>query len=629
MKIKIYVYFEGVLADFDGRVKELGIAPIHKDYSTAEEHKEDVRRFWEQIHEEKHFYDGLTPLPGSLEMVRTLYGEYKNIVVVSDSIADNGLNDTRAWIQKYLNKKVDLKNGGLYLSSGHENRKYILIDSAEEDINYWCDNGGRGIVYRSPQETLDRINGIVEALQLEDQKVFADKWEQTIQECKKQAAIVNADRSRGFITDEESRKERLGVAMDAWKQFKQFYQLEGIDVNDGEADNLYQEIYASVGIPLKKVPVRYYPSPEQLTVGTYWLHGIKNAEGLFHDNAPEGKTFKFKRMLKIGDETIPIDYYFTVEKEDHEMEKNRASKGGVWKCFDGRGKLEGYVWADASLDIREDEGELQSVALQDMYLNFTDPIWKMRSAHAVEGQRWLGLDKELPEDLKIPEEGFYSDETIGPPPRGLHYREQGIIAYDDTDEIVILGIKDRHAEVVEIPREINGKPVTVLDECCFTNCSESLRKVILPDTIREIGNSCFNNCKDLESIVLPDSINTIGSQAFCRCKGLTEIELPDSITTIGKFAFRDCTGLKKIVMPAGLKKLETGMFYDCSLPDDVDILLKEGLEIIESEIFKSWPHRLSFTLKLPHHVKTIADGAFVPGMNIVTDLPYDEKWFDC
>ena len=181
-------------------------------------------------------------------------------------------------------------------------------------------------------------------------------------------------------------------------------------------------------------------------------------------------------------------------------------------------------------------------------------------------------------------------------------QEFGIDEYED--HCVMGALLSREVEQVEIPAEINGKPVTTID------------------------GDCFFSCRNMKSILLPDSITEIGVQAFAMCKGLAEIDLPDSITTIGKFAFRDCTGLKKIVMPAGLKKLETGMFYDCSLPDDVDILLKEGLEIIESEIFKSWPHRLSFTLKLPHHVKTIADGAFVPGMNIVTDLPYDEKWFD-
>ena len=173
------------------------------------------------------------------------------------------------------------------------------------------------------------------------------------------------------------------------------------------------------------------------------------------------------------------------------------------------------------------------------------------------------------------------------------------------DHCVIGALLSRDVEQVEIPAEINGKPVTTID------------------------GDCFFSCRNMKSILLPDSIIEIGVQAFAMCIDLAEIELPDSITTIGKFAFRDCTGLKKIVMPSGLKRLETGTFGFCYLPDDVEITFKEGLETIESGIFSSGGLSLFFTLKLPRSVKTIANGAFVSGMNIITDLPYDEKWFEC
>ena len=180
-------------------------------------------------------------------------------------------------------------------------------------------------------------------------------------------------------------------------------------------------------------------------------------------------------------------------------------------------------------------------------------------------------------------------------------QEFGIDEYED--HCVIDALLSREAEQVEIPAEINGKPVTTID------------------------GDCFFSCRNMKSILLPDSIIEIGVQAFAMCKGLAEIELPDSITTIGKFAFRDCTGLKKIVMPSGLKRLETGTFGFCYLPDDVEIILKDGLETIEPRIFNSDGLSLSFTLRLPKSVKMIDGGAFVFGMNIITDLPFDEKWF--
>ena len=85
------------------------------------------------------------------------------------------------------------------------------------------------------------------------------------------------------------------------------------------------------------------------------------------------------------------------------------------------------------------------------------------------------------------------------------------------DEIVILGIKDPEAEIVEIPREIDGKPVTVLDGGCFTNCREYLRKVILPDTIKEIGDYAFAYCEKLEKPIIPVSVTKIGENIFANC----------------------------------------------------------------------------------------------------------------
>ena len=181
-------------------------------------------------------------------------------------------------------------------------------------------------------------------------------------------------------------------------------------------------------------------------------------------------------------------------------------------------------------------------------------------------------------------------------------QEFGIDEYED--HCVIGSLLSKEVEQVEIPAEINEKPVTA------------------------IGGDCFFACKNIKCVLLPESISELGVQAFAMCKGLTEIILPDGISNIGAFAFRDCTGLRKVVMSSGLKILRTGTFGFCYLPDKAEIILKEGLEEIESRVFSSGGLNLYFTLKLPKSVKKIAPGAFEPGMNIITDLPYDSEWFN-
>ena len=157
---------------------------------------------------------------------------------------------------------------------------------------------------------------------------------------------------------------------------------------------------------------------------------------------------------------------------------------------------------------------------------------------------------------------------------------------------------------VNIPYRINNKPVT------------------------RIGHDCFFNHPEIKTISFPDTLTSIGDNSFALCKGLRELVLPDSITDIGAYAFRDCTGLKRVVMPANLKVLRTGLFSFCYfLDDDVEIVLNEGLETIETRIFSGGGLGTYITLNVPKTVKSIAPGAFNYGMKIITSLPYDENWF--
>lgn len=333
-----------------------------------------------------------------------------------------------------------------------------------------------------------------------------------IGECKKEADILESAYHRGLITADGVRKEKLWEIGEAWKETISFCKAEGIDLEGRERDDAYQTLHKSIGITIKKVPVRYYPTVEMMTGSLYYIYGIRNAEVLFYEDSVIGRTFIFQISMKLGEEKIPVEYCFKIEREICELEKKGASWEG-WRCFEGHGKVEGYNWADASIHVREHEGKLQSVAIQKTYLRETAPIWKMHSPDPVIGTRWIGFYEEIRQNLEIEEGEFYDDETMAPP-RGRNYRQQGILAYDDTDEIVILGIRDEKAEVVVIPDEIDGKPVTVIDKSCFANCSKTLKKVILPDTLKEIGDYAFEQCEKLEKPVIPPSVTKVGRDLF-------------------------------------------------------------------------------------------------------------------
>ncbi len=135
--------------------------------------------------------------------------------------------------------------------------------------------------------------------------------------------------------------------------------------------------------------------------------------------------------------------------------------------------------------------------------------------------------------------------------------------------------------------------------------------------VREIGYGCFFNHPEITDIIFSDNLRKIGDSAFALCKGITKLYLPDGISDIGNYAFRDCTGLRKIVLPAGLKTLKQGVFAFSYLPEDLDITLNEGLEVIQSGVFSSGGLNLFFTVKLPSSVKECAADAFEPGIKII------------
>lgn len=100
--------------------------------------------------------------------------------------------------------------------------------------------------------------------------------------------------------------------------------------------------------------------------------------------------------------------------------------------------------------------------------------------------------------------------------------------------------------------------VTELDtENLFTNCY-SLKSVILPDNLTEIGPYMFSNCKSLVSLTIPQSVTVIGENAFSQC-AIETIVLPQNLTEIGTKAFY-ISSLKEIFIPKSVTYIGEAAF---------------------------------------------------------------------
>lgn len=80
--------------------------------------------------------------------------------------------------------------------------------------------------------------------------------------------------------------------------------------------------------------------------------------------------------------------------------------------------------------------------------------------------------------------------------------------------------------------------------------------MVIPNSVKTLGNETFFNCKSLQTIQLPSKLKTIGVDAFKNCKSLQTLKIPDSVTRIGKGAFDNCSSLETLVLPKRLKKMD-------------------------------------------------------------------------
>jgi len=133
---------------------------------------------------------------------------------------------------------------------------------------------------------------------------------------------------------------------------------------------------------------------------------------------------------------------------------------------------------------------------------------------------------------------------------------------------------------LELSEEGNGYVVVGIGS--FTE-----RDLVIPDTykglpVTEIGTGAFERCESLRSVVIPDSVVKIGSGAFANNSSLTHVTFGNGLVEIDDSAFMH-TSLLRITIPDSVQLIDDNAFADCRLLDSVD--LGEGIKAIGSYAF--------------------------------------------
>ncbi len=89
--------------------------------------------------------------------------------------------------------------------------------------------------------------------------------------------------------------------------------------------------------------------------------------------------------------------------------------------------------------------------------------------------------------------------------------------------------------------------------------------VVIPGSVKEIGEWAFEDNTALTSVVIPDSVKKIGFCAFYKCANLKCAVIPESITVIEDGAFEGCKNLTDVNIPDSVEEIGDGVFNDTAI----------------------------------------------------------------
>lgn len=132
----------------------------------------------------------------------------------------------------------------------------------------------------------------------------------------------------------------------------------------------------------------------------------------------------------------------------------------------------------------------------------------------------------------------------------------------------------------------------------------NLERIILPDSLREIGDYAFAEQPKLKEVALPEGLEDISSNfTFYHCSSLIELSIPSTLRDIsGSYVFSGI-GITELVLPAGLQDISgDNIFSSCKNLNKVS--LPDGMKEINGNNIFSYCNAL-YSLELPKDLELI------------------------
>ena len=197
-------------------------------------------------------------------------------------------------------------------------------------------------------------------------------------------------------------------------------------------------------------------------------------------------------------------------------------------------------------------------------------------------------------------------------------------------------------ETITIPSELDSYPVVSLSENSMSYNAQ-VKNIILPNTLRIIGDMSFVNCENLTSITIPESVTYIGAHAFgncyelktfnfnatnCQsaglveqdgaygfaqifqgCGNLTTVNIGDNVTKIPAGTFIGIP-ISEITIPASVQNIEMAAFYGCANLTNVNYMATNATTSMQA-MYGIFTETGDLALSITDNVTSIPDYLFL------------------
>jgi hypothetical protein len=203
-------------------------------------------------------------------------------------------------------------------------------------------------------------------------------------------------------------------------------------------------------------------------------------------------------------------------------------------------------------------------------------------------------------EVFIPKYAMYNDKQyrvtkLAPTEKPVYGKSLVNINASDRRKKPVMRYPIEYYSISNIRGKLNGTKSHFWDEYCTGESEErEITSIIIPDSIKVIGDDTFANFTRLKEISLPDSVTSIGERAFAvcwtmshltlsnslkeisvsafaNCQQLTKVDIPDSVTTIDAGAFSCCYNLTELTIGSGITQIKQGAFEDSKKLKEVKI----------------------------------------------------------